>query len=92
VSLVLIGIGIVAFGTGILGAIGNSRLALWLFGVSGILVGSWPLVAWATGTFEPGPFPSRWWKPTALLTAAWFMSVGIALFAEAASARRVDGV
>ena len=92
VSLVLIGIGIVAFGTGILGAIGNSRLVLWLFGVSGILVGSWPLVAWATGIFEPGPFTSRWWKPTALLTAAWFMSVGIALFAEAASARRVDGV
>jgi xanthosine utilization system XapX-like protein len=86
VSLVLIGIGMVAFGASMFGATGHSRPVLWLLGVSGILVGSWPIVAWATGVFDPGPFTSRWWKPTALLTAVWFMSAGIAILAEAARA------
>jgi hypothetical protein len=86
VSLVLIGMGMAAFGASILGATGHSRPVLWLLGVSGVLVGSWPIVAWATGVFEPGPFTSRWWKPTALLTAAWFMSAGIAILAEATRA------
>jgi hypothetical protein len=86
VSLLLIGMGMAAFGASMLGAVRRSGPVLWLLGVSGVLIGSWPAVAWATGVFEPGPFTSRWWKHTALLTAAWFMSVGISILVAAARA------
>jgi len=86
VSVILIGFGMAAFGGSILGVPGHSHPVLTLLGVGGVLFGAWPIIAWATGVFEPGPFTSRWWKPTALSMAAWFMSAGIAIVADAGRA------
>ncbi len=59
-------------------------------GATAVIVGIWPIVAWVLGIFEPGPFISKWWGPTALLTAAWFLLLGVALLAQAARGRQPD--
>ena len=84
VSLVLIGLGMAGFGCAILGASG-ARAVRWLLGGSGIVFGIWPLAAWIAGVFDPGPFTSRWWAPTALLTTAWFMAIGVIVLVHAGS-------
>jgi hypothetical protein len=84
VALVLIGSGMAAFGYAILGA-GGARSMRWLLGGSGIVLGIWPLVAWIAAVFDPGPFTSRWWAPTALLTTAWFMALGVMVIAQTRS-------
>jgi hypothetical protein len=88
VSLVLIGWGMAALGGSILASTMGSRTLRWLLGASGLLLGAWPTIAWAAGVFEPGPFVSRLWVPTALLTAAWFVSAGVVTIAHAARAGR----
>jgi hypothetical protein len=51
---------------------------------AGILLGVWPLIAWVTGAFLPGPFTSRYWNATAVSTAIWFLAAGIFLMISAA--------
>lgn len=76
VSWLLLGIGMAAFGVSLLSA--RRRVAFSrLLAVSGLALGLWPLVAWAQGTFEPGPFTSPLWNTTALLTSVWFLMTGI---------------
>jgi hypothetical protein len=48
----------------------------WTIGLTGLLLGIWPLIAWLSGTFAPGPFISRWWNLTAVTTALWYMTIG----------------
>ena len=91
VSFILIGSGIAAFGASILAAGLRSRLVSWLLGAGGVLLGLWPLLAWAIGVFEPGPFTSPWWRPTANLTTLWFMSGGIAILTQATRATMSSG-
>lgn len=91
VSFILIGAGIAAFGASILAAGIRSRLVSWLLGAGGVLLGLWPLLAWAIGVFEPGPFTSPWWRPTATLTTLWFMSGGIAILTQATRATMSSG-
>lgn len=45
-------------------------------GVVGIIIGVWPFIAALTGEFSPGPFTSHFWKPTALVTAFWYVALG----------------
>ena len=92
VSWILIGLGIAALGSGILGASFRSRVVQWLLGASGILLGVWPTVAWALGIFVPGPFTSSLWVHTALLTTLWFMAMGIMVLAQATSGQPRDAV
>ena len=89
VSLILIGWGMAAFGAGLFAARLRSRPLQWIFGVSGLALGAWPTIAWAARFFDPGPFVSPLWAPTALLTAAWFLAVGILLAAH--GLRRAPG-
>lgn len=84
VAWVLIGCGMAAFGSSILVASGV-RAVKWLVGVSGILLGIWPMAAWIMGIFDPGPFISRWWPPTAVLTTVWFMAMGVIVLVRAGS-------
>jgi hypothetical protein len=84
VSLVLIGLGMAAFGCAILGAEG-ARAVRWLLGGSGIVLGIWPFVAWIAGVFDPGPFTSSRWAPTALLTTAWFIALGAVVLVQGTS-------
>ena len=51
----------------------SAKVISWI----GIVIGLWPFLAWATGDFLPGPFTSRYWTATAIVTAAWFIAVGI---------------
>jgi hypothetical protein len=83
VSLVLIGCGMAGLGSAILAARLRPRALQWLMGISGLVLGAWPALAWAVGIFVPGPFTSPLWVHTALLTAAWFTCVGVALLARA---------
>ena len=48
-----------------------------LLGTIGVLVGAWPMIAWARGEFVPGPFTSPLWKTTALATALWYAGLGV---------------
>jgi len=50
----------------------------------GVPLGAWPFIAWATGTFLPGPFTSRYWNVTAVSTALWFLAVGVFLMISVA--------
>lgn len=76
-SLVLQGFAIVLYSTGLL----MSRPVSWrsAVGALGILVGVWPFIAALNGEFNPGPFISELWKPTALITAGWFIALGVCL-------------
>jgi hypothetical protein len=85
VSWILTGLGVAAFGGSILAIAPRPRIVTQLIGAAGILLGAWPIVAWALGIFDPGPFTSRWWPLTALLTTAWFMAMGALVVAPAAS-------
>ena len=77
-SLVLQGFAIVLYSTGLLA---SSRRLSWrsAVGAVGILVGVWPFIAALNGEFNPGPFISELWKPTALVTAAWYIALGVCL-------------
>lgn len=77
-SLVLQGFAIILYSIGLIAA---SRRLSWrsAIGAVGILVGLWPFIAALNGEFSPGPFISELWKPTALITAAWFVGLGMCL-------------
>jgi hypothetical protein len=85
VSWILIGLGMAAMGGSLLGATVRRRAVKRVIGVAGILLGAWPIVAWAIGVFDPGPFISRWWPLTALLTTAWFIAMGGIVLAHGTS-------
>ena len=87
VSWLMLGFAMMAGGVGILVS-DRSKSARVLAGL-GIWLGAWAFVAWATGTFLPGPFISRYWNATAVSTAFWFLAVGILLLVSAPSP---DGV
>ena len=84
-SWILTGLGVAAFGGSILAIAPRPRIVTQLIGATGILLGAWPIVAWTLGIFDPGPFTSRWWPLTALLTTAWFMAMGALVVARATS-------
>jgi hypothetical protein len=87
VGWLLIGGGMAAFGSSIIAVKLRFRVVQWVLGGAGVLLGLWPTVAWITGIFEPGPFTSRWWIPTAVLTTAWFVSMGVVVLALASRPR-----
>jgi hypothetical protein len=88
VSWILVGAGMASLGAAILSVGLRPRVAGWIVGATAVIVGIWPIVAWALGIFEPGPFISKWWALTAVLTAAWFLLLGVALLAQAARGRQ----
>ena len=44
-------------------------------GVTGILVGAWPLVASLQGEYAGGPFVSRFWMANALVVGLWYVAL-----------------
>lgn len=85
VSWILIGWGMAALASSLLGAKARVGVFGLILGASGMVLGPWPTLAWALGIFDPGPFTSRWWPLSALLTTAWFMAMGLLLLAHARS-------
>jgi hypothetical protein len=83
VAWVMLGASMIAGCVGILASMRSkgARILAWI----GIPLGVWPLVAWMTGVFIPGPFTSRYWNVTAVSTAFWFLAVGIFLLVTLAS-------
>jgi hypothetical protein len=81
VSWVLVGAAMAMVGTAtVLAARALSvRAAL---GVAGVIIGVWPIVAAITGEFDPGPFTSRFWNVTALVSAFWFAAYGFSLMSR----------
>jgi hypothetical protein len=89
VGWILISGGMAAFGSSIMAIRSRFRVVQWLLGGAGVLLGLWPTVAWIAGIFEPGPFTSRWWAPTALLTTVWFMSMGVMVLVQGTRSERL---
>lgn len=81
ISWLMLGFSTIAGSVGILVSSRSrgAKVLAWL----GILLGSWPFIAWATGIFIPGPFTSRYWNVTAVSTAFWFLAVGVFLLVSA---------
>jgi hypothetical protein len=61
------------------GLIAETSVGLRVIGALGLLVGGFPLIAWLTGEFLPGPFTSPYWGYSALATALWFLILGVRL-------------
>ena len=78
VALIAIGVAMAALGTSVL-VCGRSRILRWALAPAGIILGLWPVVAWVIGVFQPSPFTSSAWGPTAILTSGWFLAVGLVL-------------
>jgi hypothetical protein len=79
VSWILMGVGTASLGVVLLRSGILSRIRAHSFGWLAVVLGTWPLIAWATGIFSPGPFTSAWWNPTAILTALWYAAFGMQL-------------
>ncbi|MDP9179552.1 MAG: hypothetical protein M3O61_17915 [Gemmatimonadota bacterium] len=78
ISWILNGAAIALFSVGLLFTPGRSYLRI-AVGVTGLLLGVWPIVAAITGEFLPGPFTSDAWKETALVTSIWYLLLGVTL-------------
>lgn len=76
VAWTLVGVAAALYGAGLVGRAGAS-VAARIIGAAGILIGVWPMAAWVSGEFTPGPFTSVWWTLTAVVTAAWFVAFGV---------------
>lgn len=78
ISVTLMGVATLGFGAALLF---DARLWSWrgFVGATGLLVGAWPLVAAASGEFNPGPFTSVYWTATALSLGLWYLLLGTAL-------------
>ena len=44
-------------------------------GVSGIVIGAWPLIAALQGEYAGGPFTSRFWMANALAVGVWYIAL-----------------
>ena len=82
VSWLMLGFSMMAGGIGTL--VSSRSRGAKVLAWTGILLGVWPLMAWATGAFLPGPFTSRYWNATAVSTAFWFLAAGVFLMVSAA--------
>jgi hypothetical protein len=49
-------------------------------GVSGIVIGAWPLLAALEGEYAGGPFTSRFWMMNALVVALWYVALATSAF------------
>ena len=78
VSWLLIGVGIAATSVAMLTHARRRRTRVALATV-GLVVGLWPIAAWVTGEFVPGPFTSALWTATAVLTSLWFLASATAV-------------
>lgn len=88
VSWVLIGAGIAALAAAILAAREPGLAQRLIVGLSGLVIGLWPIIATALGEFHPSAFTSDLWRPTAVVTSAWFALASVALIWREIRARR----
>ena len=79
---IMIGLAMAAYSASMLAASTFARIIRLPIAAIGILLGMWPLLAWLVGIFQPGPFTSPLWAPTALLTASWYLAFGGILAAQ----------
>jgi hypothetical protein len=79
VSWTLIGVGMAALSAGLLATSLLGAVPRRVLGVTGLLLGLWPALAWAARIYFPGPFISPLWVPNAVLTGLWFMAAGVAV-------------
>ena len=82
VSWVTGGLGMIILG-GLLLSAGERRLWRGAVGISGILIGAWPLGAALEGEYAGGPFVSRFWMANALIVALWYIGLAICAFGRA---------
>ena len=82
VSWLMLSFSIIAGSVGILvsSPSRSAKVLAWI----GLPLGAWPFYAWATGTFLPGPFTSRYWNVSAVSAAFWFLAVGVYLLVSMA--------
>jgi hypothetical protein len=76
VSWIVLGIATAAFSIALAAAPIVRGAVRWPLVALGLILGVWPAVA-AVSVFQPGPFVSPLWNPTAILTAFWYLAVGV---------------
>ncbi len=54
-----------------------------IVGVTGIVLGAWPLLATLQGEYAAGPFTSRFWMMNALSAGLWFIALASCAFRRA---------
>jgi len=84
VGWVVGGLGIAVLGVSLLPTGVRTRWRA-VVGVSGILLGLWPLMAALEGEYAGGPFTSRFWIYNALLVGLWYVALATCAFGRPAS-------
>lgn len=74
VSWVAGGLGMALLGGSLLTPVGRTKWQV-AVGVSGILIGMWPLLAALEGEYAGGPFTSGFWMMNALAVGLWYMAL-----------------
>ncbi len=74
VSWVAGGLGIVLLASSLLPRTARTPWRI-VVGVSGILIGAWPLLAALEGEYAGGPFTSQYWMANALLVGLWYVAL-----------------
>jgi len=79
VSWVAGGVGMALIGASLLAPSARTgwRVAV---GVSGIVIGGWPLLAGLVGEYAGGPFTSRYWMMNALAAGLWYLALAACAF------------
>lgn len=79
VSWVAGGVGMIILGALLLSP-GERSMWRVAVGISGILIGTWPLAAAFQGEYAGGPFVSRFWMANALVVAMWYVALASCAF------------
>lgn len=79
VSWVLGGLGIGVLGGALLARRVRTPWRI-VVGVSGIVIGAWPLLAALEGEYAAGPFTSRFWLANALAVGLWYIALATCAF------------
>jgi hypothetical protein len=85
VSWIAGGLGMVVLGASLLAPAVRSPWRM-LVGVSGIMIGAWPLLAALEGEYAGGPFTSAFWMMNALVAALWYVALATCVFRKGAAA------
>lgn len=82
-SWMLLAFGMIALSIGLFALARTYRGFNWLQTViiagAGVVIGAWSFVAYAAGSYEPGPMVSEMWLPAAIATNVWFLQLGITI-------------
>jgi hypothetical protein len=85
VSWIAGGLGMVVLGASMLAPAVRTPWRM-MVGVSGIMIGVWPLLAALEGEYAGGPFTSAYWMINALVAALWYVALATCVVRKSGAA------